>query len=369
MGLGWLVVVAGCAAHVSRVADVDPPQECAPDVASAVDAEPAGPSGAELFARTWVAMDPRAGEGDGLGPVFNGRSCAGCHAQGGLGGSGGSHANVVVPGRMVAIKARASTELSFAVRATPALFGAARIDAVPEGELLVAEALGVDGHPEITGRAARDRGGRIGRFGWKGQVASLAAFVELACANELGLETAAAHQPGDAAPGIDLDDDALDALVGFVEALPQPIELQTPGIDEGRALFAEVGCDGCHRERLGDVEGLYSDLLLHDLGPELSDAGGGYGVALQAAADPGAAQPGEWRTPPLWGLRDSAPYLHDGMAPTVERAIDLHAGEASAVVRAWRRLSDADRAAIGVFLGSLAAPAAGGGGVALASAR
>ena len=47
----------------------------------------------------------------------------------------------------------------------------------------------------------------------------------------------------------------------------------------------------------------------------------------------------EWRTPPLWGLRDSAPYLHDGRAATLEEAIELHGGEASDLAARFQGLS------------------------------
>jgi CxxC motif-containing protein (DUF1111 family) len=40
----------------------------------------------------------------------------------------------------------------------------------------------------LTGRIARLRDGRIGRFGWKAHVATLREFTLQACANELGLE-------------------------------------------------------------------------------------------------------------------------------------------------------------------------------------
>src|SRR5262249_55760979 len=44
-------------------------------------------AGRELFEHEWQPNDPLA-HGDGLGPVFNARSCASCHFQGGLGGGG-----------------------------------------------------------------------------------------------------------------------------------------------------------------------------------------------------------------------------------------------------------------------------------------
>ena len=69
-------------------------------------------------------------------------------------------------------------------------------------------------------------------------------------------------------------------------------------------------------------------------------------------------RPYEWRTPPLWGLADSGPYLHDGRAPTVEKAIELHGGQAATSVRKFRELSEADRRALLTFLSTMIAPEA-----------
>ena len=84
---------------------------------------------------------------------------------------------------------------------------------------------------------------------------------------------------------------------------------------------------------------LFSDLLLHDVGT-------GDGIKQ------GAAEPNEIRTPALWGLRLRRPLLHDGTA-TLEEAILRHAREAELARRGFERLSDADRAALLAFLGSL----------------
>ncbi len=50
--------------------------------------------GRELFSHPWVPGDRRSHGGDGLGPVFNERSCAGCHHQGGPGGGGSADKNI-----------------------------------------------------------------------------------------------------------------------------------------------------------------------------------------------------------------------------------------------------------------------------------
>jgi CxxC motif-containing protein (DUF1111 family) len=69
-----------------------------------------------------------------------------------------------------------------------------------------------------------------------------------------------------------------------------------------------------------------------------------------------AASAGEWRTPPLWGIRDSAPYLHDGRAATLEQAIALHGGEGSdAAIRYFMLPNNKLQRMIG-FLKTLRAP-------------
>jgi CxxC motif-containing protein (DUF1111 family) len=87
---------------------------------------------------------------------------------------------------------------------------------------------------------------------------------------------------------------------------------------------------------------LFSDLLLHDMGPELAD-----GIVE------GDATGSEFRTAPLWGLGRTAPYLHDGRAATVEDAIAAHGGEAEGARSRFFALPDTDRAALLAFLLSL----------------
>src|SRR5262249_38045166 len=86
---------------------------------------------------------------------------------------------------------------------------------------------------------------------------------------------------------------------------------------------------------------LYSDLLLHDMG-SLGD-----GIAQ------GPAGPREMKTPPLWGLRASAPYLHDGRAATLAQAITAHDGEGKAARDRYYRLGATQRRQLMDFLNSL----------------
>jgi hypothetical protein len=162
---------------------------------------------------------------------------------------------------------------------------------------------------------------------------------------------------------------------------------EAAAINAGHTLFAATGCANCHVEKLGPVRGIYSDLLLHDMGEQLGDTGN-YGVftpnapeeeqpelpSQQANADGpnGGSESGEltpaqlakvigalrqeWRTPPLWGVRDSGPYLHDGRADTLEQAIAFHGGQATPAVVKFFQLKPAERQQLITFLKSLTAP-------------
>ena len=415
----------------------------------------ARPAGSELFARRWSANDPRAHGGDGLGPVFNARSCLDCHNQGGPGGAAGAGRNIDivsaavdrpqsaqvpfysfsfsyggngfqyklggdataakpeppdpaalalihpgfrearslvlhqagsdpayaawrerVPGRHEGIVIRLSQR-----NPTP-LFGTGLIDAIPDETLRTAARRRFAGWPQVRGRVAQAADGRVGRFGWKGQAATLGEFILSAAATEIGLEVPGHHQAADPRsplaepPGPDMTAEECAALVAYVRGLPAPIAREPDGprealhIKEGRSLFRSTGCATCHQPKLGPVEGIYSDLLLHDMSPRLADTGA-YGVLLaRAVGDPpapggvavpagtGLAAEAEWRTPPLWGLRDSAPYLHDGRAATIDQAITLHGGEAAPAAARYAQLSTRERQSLDAFLLSLAAPPA-----------
>ena len=104
-------------------------------------------------------------------------------------------------------------------------------------------------------------------------------------------------------------------------------------------MFESAGCAACHRPSLGNVDGIYSDLLLHDMGPALSDSGSYYGITEpDSSRSKDGVKKQEWRTPPLWGFRDSAPYLHDGRAKNLEEAVALHGGEAKEPAKRFFKL-------------------------------
>jgi len=271
-------------------------------------------------------------------------------------------------------------------RNTTALFGAGLIDSIPTEVLEALEAAQAKGK-KVTGRVARLKDGSAGRFGWKSQKSRLSSFVMTACAVEVGLNVPdhpqAGHpQKADYMPaGLDLNQAQCDALIDYISELPAPAqrpfgdEVDKGYISGGHALFAKVGCADCHVENVGEVAGIFGDLLLHDMGGELGDTGSydvfipnstpeGEVIQLTRQSGPASRIPKkvtgatrqEWRTPPLWGVRDSAPYLHDGRAETLAQAIAMHGGESAGSTQKFFALSGAERFQVISFLKSLVAP-------------
>ena len=255
--------------------------------------------------------------------------------------------------------------LSVVERNTPALFGLGQIDEIPSDELV---AVAVSQPADVRGRVSRTKQGRIGRYGWKAQIPSLHEFVRAACANELGLEVPGHSQacspldPSRKPDGYDLNEEECDALVAFMRALPAPVAVDLSGPQgtkdmlAGRVLFAELECTACHSPTLGNVQGIYSDLLLHNMGQSLSDPAGSYG--FDSSDSPEAPTAREWRTPPLWGYRDSGPYMHDGRAQSLEQAVALHEGQGTKSARKFFALSAREQSQVEAFLKSLVAPSA-----------
>jgi CxxC motif-containing protein (DUF1111 family) len=331
----------------------------------------------------------------GLGPIFNGRSCVECHNGPAPGGA--SPTNVTRFGRMAggvfdplghlggsllqrfaiapALQERVPPEANVvAQRQSTPLFGLGLIEAIPD-EAIRANA--ARGKPDgIAGRAsiivdAATGEERVGRFGWKAQHASLISITADAYLNELGVtnrffptENAPngnqallaafdrAPDPEDAVdPATGRGD--VDALADFVRLLAPPPRLaMNPSARAGEGLFTAIGCATCHTPSMTTGRSpvvaldrkpvaLFSDLLLHDMG-SLND-----GIAQASAS------PREMKTPPLWGVRATAPYLHDGRATTLDQAIRLHDGEARGVRERYEGLSAAQRRQVTDFLGTL----------------
>jgi CxxC motif-containing protein (DUF1111 family) len=252
-------------------------------------------------------------------------------------------------------------------RNSPPLFGLGLIDALPDEVLLTT----AEQEPlEVRGRPRRMPNGRVGRFGWKAQTAELREFVLAACASELGLEVPEHPQsidpmaPEARAKATDLTSEECDALVAFVRSLPAPVRLagsDSSAVEAGRRAFEEIGCTDCHRPSLGGIDGIYSDLLLHDMGPILVSVTTAAYYGPQLMSSPSLAEGTEWRTAPLWGYRDSGPYLHDGRAKNLFEAVEAHKGQSLESAERFIGLPYGTRKQIEQFLNSLAAPPAAPG--------
>jgi CxxC motif-containing protein (DUF1111 family) len=222
--------------------------------------------------------------------------------------------------------------VNIGIRTTPALFGFGLVEAIPEASIL--SNVGRRG-----GRAAVLADGRIGRFGRKATDADLVGFVTGAFDKEQGVIVPDELSPADR-----------DLTVDFIRFLAPPSPPEPHPI--GQAVFQSIGCAECHTPKFvtrstlspalnGKTVYVYSDLLLHDLGPGLADLC--KGVAGRA----------EFRTEPLMGLRTRSRFLHDGRALTIESAIAQHGGQAEDVTAAFFALSNLQRAALMRFLRAL----------------
>ena len=178
--------------------------------------------------------------------------------------------------------------------------------------------------------------------------------------NCMPAQTACTAAPTGGSP--EISDDIFDRIVQYQRTLAVPARrnLDDPAVRSGAKLFAEAGCSGCHRPELRtDAKAVlpelqnqtfhaFTDLLLHDMGPELADH-----------RPDGEATGSEWRTPPLWGLglqhlvNGHTRLLHDGRARNASEAILWHGGEGAASREAYKSMSKVDRTALIAFLDSL----------------
>ena len=345
-----------------------------------------------LFGRGRLVFNREFTPETGLGPLFNSTSCAECHEAPLAGGRGDEievHATAYDPAGDVCddlagqggpvIQQQATPALQAALgitqepfppgaarafRATPTVFGRGLLDAVPDAEILArADPDDRDGDG-ISGRPNRTADGRVGRFGRKGNFATLREFNAGAFLAEQGItnpEQPAEGTIGGAAipPGVDpvgdpeIDQAALDQADAFVRFLAAPSPLRNGDNERhGGDVFSQIGCASCHVPTLrtgpSSVAALsnkefaaYTDLLLHDMGPDLAD------ICL------GLATTSEFRTEPLIALRFATHFLHDGRATTLDQALAQHGREAAGARDRFKALSPADSAALMAFLKSL----------------
>jgi hypothetical protein len=280
------------------------------------------------------------------------------------------------------------------------LFGLGLIESIEDTEILnhhaatasARAALGIGGHPNTSPNDAT-----ISRFGWKAQNKSIAIFAGEAYNVELGVSNDVLPNARDEDRSCAVDKpspndinrvDPTDAVnhafdnplhelpdwqmffitMRFMDG-PNPEANPSASAIRGRQLFSSIGCALCHTPQMqtagaNNIGGpqnspvlvnrpvnLFSDLLLHHMGPQLADD------IVQ-----GAAGPDEFRTVPLWGVGQRIFFLHDGRTSDLRQAIRLHASagnsqyaasEANGVIARFDNMDVADKQAILDFLRSL----------------
>jgi CxxC motif-containing protein (DUF1111 family) len=257
-------------------------------------------------------------------------------------------------------------------RIAPAMVGLGLLEAVSEATILdFAKKNG--GHANYVWDV-KNQETRIGRFGWKANQPNLEQQTFFAFRGDIGITSDLV--PGENCPPIQVDCssaptskrqpnlDAIKENAMVVHALglavPARRDLEDPRAQKGEALYERAGCAACHVSAMttGELEDWpelshqaihpFTDLLLHDMGPDLADGRPDY-----------LATGSEWRTPPLWALglvssiNGELRLMHDGRARGFEEAILWHGGDAEPAKRAFEKMSSEERDALVKFLSTL----------------
>lgn len=268
--------------------------------------------------------------------------------------------------------------VQMSARIAPPMIGLGLLEVIPEQTLLSWQDIDDKDNDGISGRAnqvwdVQANGTKVGRFGWKAGQPSLNQQNAAAFNGDLGLtsslfttENCSKNQsichelPNGGMPEVS------NKILGFVEfytqhlAVPQRRNVNQPRVRQGQKLFADSGCESCHKvnittAKLDQKPALseqtihpYTDLLLHDMGEGLADNRGEF-----------IANGQEWRTPPLWGIgytqevNGHTNFLHDGRARSLMEAVLWHGGEAKQSKQAVLNFSQEERQALIAFLQSL----------------
>ncbi len=334
---------------------------------------------------------------NGLGPLFVTTSCGSCHAGDGKGhpfstlirfgqSAPGHNEFLNLGGPQLQNRAlpgyapeQIPKDATFSKFTPPANTGLGFLELVSDADIIaMSDSLDLDGDG-ISGvpnwievpsfvhpfQNALPNGNKyIHRFGKKASAYNLLEQTVNAYNQDIGITST--FKPKDPYSGLDLDPEVdnqtIHNVVFYLQTLKAPIPRmqEDPRVIQGKSLFIQIGCEKCHKQTLNTgyspIEALsnkpfhpYTDLLLHDMGNALDD---GY--------TEGSAETYEWRTPPLWGLGISPNsqggnyfLMHDGRAKSIEEAIHLHGGEASASKSNFTKLDHDEQNALIQFLKSL----------------
>ncbi len=267
-------------------------------------------------------------------------------------------------------------ETMTSVRIAQPIFGLGLLEAVSEHTLMdiarSQKALGFNGRTNYVWDSINQRTA-LGRFGWKANQPSLKQQIVAAAIGDMGVASrfspdqncppvqtiCARHLPGNVP---ELSTHEVDTLELWLRGLAVPArrDMHDPDVQKGAQLFTQAQCAVCHvpelrtgafpkmRQLSNQTLRAFTDMLLHDMGDELSD---GRPDFLAGSRD--------WRTPPLWGLglsqtvSGSTAMLHDGRARNVAEAILWHGGEAARSRESFRDMPKADREALVKFVQSI----------------
>jgi len=400
--------------------------------------------GLSFFRDPWVASPAITVDRDGLGPLYNARSCKACHSRGGRGRMAAEGVSspmallfrlghgekqladttygaqlqtfaVLTPTNNPKLDAEGQINLQYEMiegqfddgapytlrkphyrlvnlsqgplaattqlspRYAPAIYGMGLLDAIDSADLVAledeydADQNGISARynrvPNVlTGQL------ELGRFGFKGLHPNLNQQIASAFINDIGItnpyfpkETCQPTQSaclleakrvhGEQSPEIPMKLLRTTEFMSAHIAVQPTRKLNSPQAQQGRTLFYQLGCQGCHQpsfvtrndyelpELAGQIIWPYSDLALHDMGEGLADGK----VEYRATGR-------EWRTAPLWGIglqpriQGYQGFLHDGRARTISEAILWHGGEAKASQQGFVALPAHERAALLFFL-------------------
>lgn len=220
---------------------------------------------------------------------------------------------------------------------------------------------------------ALPNGKYIGRFGRKAAAINLLMQTVGAYKQDMGITSdfdtqdpinyaTSTFSGDDGTPNPEVSGTTVGNVVFYLQTLKAPTrrDENKPSVQEGENIFNTIGCNKCHSPTLttgmSEIEALnqvsfaaYTDMLLHDMGPELDDS-----------YTEGIVGPREWRTMPLWGLGlqkesqgGSMFLLHDGRASNYKEAIQFHGGEGSNARNQFQSLSSGDQDKVIEFLNSL----------------
>jgi CxxC motif-containing protein (DUF1111 family) len=262
------------------------------------------------------------------------------------------------------------------LRNSQAMVGLGYLEAINEKDILqvaqLQKAQGLNGRPNFV-RDDINKKQALGRFGWKANEPSIKQQIAAAFLGDIGVTSAVYPQPycqpvqheclaaikGDKP---ELRPELWDSITFWVQSLEVPKQRHTdkPEVMRGEALFVSTGCAMCHvaEWRTGKYAAVpqisnqrikpYTDLLLHDMGPDLADGRPDF-----------KASGSDWRTPPLWGIglskqvSASTSFLHDGRARNLLEAVVWHGGEAQASRDKFTALPAFERQDLLEFLNSL----------------